>query len=169
MLDPTLLRKRLLSSGLATEETIVPCSELEIARLETTAPDVLPDAYKAFLRTAGRKAGLLFSDVNFFYPGILDLTERASGWLREFESPLALPERAFVFSDRYGEQFMYFLVDGDDPPIFLYVEGRTHFERIADSVWEIIEAELLEVEEFKRKCYNTPAWDYFVGGQSRDS
>ena len=84
------------------------------------------------------------SDLTIFFPDVLTLTQRVRD---DFEGIVDLPEKAFVFMDRMGECFLYFVVDGsDDPPIFGWSESRTHAEKVYDSLWEFVEQELVAAE-----------------------
>jgi hypothetical protein len=163
MLNSDQLVTRLLSSGLARPEEIVPCSDKEIHHIEKTVRVSLPAAYKEFLRVAGKKAGCLFADVDVgvFFPGVLDLTESCARILSEWEGDsLRLPENAFVFANRYGEQFMFFVCDqmSEDPPVFFYHEDRHYFDKISESVWQVIETELNKWEAFRRDFPDSPYW-----------
>lgn len=90
-------------------------------------------------------------DVDIFYDSIADLNVEAADILNDWEDgQLLLPDRAFVFSMRQGEQFMFFCVDGDDnPPIDFYYEGRGSFQRIASSIWAVVESELQLAEKLR--------------------
>src|SRR5437868_1425998 len=109
MLNHTQLVTRLLDSRLALPEEIVPCTDTEIREIEGAVGVRLPASYKEFLRVAGKRAGCLFAgtDVGLFFPGVIGLTKIARQTLNEWEGDaLNLPKNAFVFADRYGEQFM---------------------------------------------------------------
>ena len=115
----------------------------------------MPAAYKAFLRVAGRNAGQLMDDIDFLYDKVLGLNTQAISILDNWEEgKLVLPDQAFVFAMRQGEQFMFFVADGslDDPPIYYYFEGRGEFKRAANSIWEVIKAELEMQERLRPTC-----------------
>jgi hypothetical protein len=124
----------------------------------------MPGAYKDFLRAAGKKAGLLFvPDIDIFFPKVLELNGRAVETLRMFEDPpLSLPERAFVFADRYGEQFTFMICDqaSDNPPVYRYYQGKGSFQKIADTFWDFIDDELLFLEDSYNRDPKSPYWDY---------
>jgi hypothetical protein len=149
MLDPKQFVTRLLAAGIATPREIIGCSADEIAALEAFHGIKLPLAYTDFLRVAGRCAGKFIYDVDFLYDKLFTLNALAADLLNDWEKgQLKLPTNAFVFAMRYGEQFMFFEADGknDDPPVFFYFEGHKKFKHIANSVWEVLEAELTETE-----------------------
>jgi hypothetical protein len=168
MFDPEAFVRRLLVAGLAVPETILGCTEGEISLIESHFEVNLPEAYKAFLKTAGKQAGVLFvPDIDIFFPKVLELRGRALETLDIFESgSLTLPQHSFVFSDRYGEQFMFFICDGDssDPPVYLYYQGRGAYEQISNQFSDIVEKELGFLEDFKKRDPNSPYWDYLKKG-----
>jgi hypothetical protein len=153
MLNATRLVERLIASGIAKPGQIAGCSDSDITRIEGTSGVQLPAAYKAFLRVVGKNAGQLMGDIDFLYEGVLALNARAAAILDNWEEgKLVLPAKAFVFSMRQGEQFMFFIADGrsDDPPVYYYFEGWGQFKKAANSLWEVIEAEL-EMQERLRQ------------------
>lgn len=151
MLTPFHLKKRLVEAGLATRNQIRGCTSDDVALLERQAGGRLPQAYRDFLVAVGRGAGDFLRDVDIFYDSIADLNVEAADILNDWEDgQLLLPDRAFVFSMRQGEQFMFFCVDGDDnPPIDFYYEGRGSFQRIASSIWAVVESELQLAEKLR--------------------
>jgi hypothetical protein len=162
MLDAKTLRQRLLALGVADSYTIAGCTDSEIQRLEVIADLRLPSAYIAFLRVAGKTAGRFMSDVDIYYDKLSKLNSRAIAILDNWEEGrLCLPHRAFVFAMRYGEQFMFFVADGqsEDPPIQRYYLEQGRFDTIASSVWDVIEGELLLLESFKKNHPDAPFWN----------
>jgi hypothetical protein len=162
VLDARTLRQRLLALGVADPNTIVGCTESDIQGLEAIANLQLPPAYTAFLKVAGRSAGRFMPDVDIYFDKIAKLNSTATDILEDWEEgKLHLPTKAFVFAMRYGEQFMFFVADGklDDPPIYHYFEGHGNFEKIGDSVWDVIEGELDILENFKKNHPDAPFWN----------
>jgi hypothetical protein len=161
MLHPLALPQRLTALGVAKPQEIVGCTDEEIARVQSASGLRLPEAYVAFLRVAGKGAGRFLTDVDLYYDKIMSLNVKAAEKLHLWEgNKLRLPEKAFVFAMRYGEQFMFFLADGkqSDPPIYLYLEGAGTFKQVANSFWEIIEGELLDLERFRTTHPDAPYW-----------
>jgi len=159
MLNPTQLAERLLSSGIAKPDQIAGCSDADIARIEAASGVQLPAAYRSFLRVLGRNAGQLMCDIDFLYEKALGLNAQAARILENWEEgKLALPEKAFVFSMRQGEQFMFFIADGgsEDPPVYYYFEGRGEFNKVANSLWEVVEAELEMLKRLRREYPESP-------------
>lgn len=64
---------------------------------------------------------------------------------------LELPENHFVFAQRNGYFWLYFIADGtdDDPPIYSYMEDAESHMKKFDSFWGFIE-EMVEYCEFYR-------------------
>ncbi len=61
---------------------------------------------------------------------------------------LQLPENAFVFALRGGEQFTFFIADGSapDPAVYSYFENDGHFKKLSDSFWGFLEIERQGIE-----------------------
>ena len=130
-------------SGVLGDYEMRGCSEEQIASLEAGFGKALPTAYRQFLGLLGRGAGPFMSDLELFFPAVAEGNARAKRML-SWEENLELPESAFVFVTRLGEQFMFFEVDGkdSDPPIYHYIEDAEQFRHAFDSIWEFVEDEL---------------------------
>ncbi len=140
MLTPQELRERLVRSGIARAEELLPCTAEDIDRLEREAGQPLPGAYVDFLLTIGRGAGEFMSDLTIFYPDII----KAQNFMRELlaEANLQLPDDAWILCDRYGEVMLFVhLSDGDDPPVYRWYDSD-EFELIRPSIWEWVQEEL---------------------------
>lgn len=93
----------------------------------------------------------------FFSPTVLTLKTIAIEILRDYEEyNLSLPIDAFVFAMRNKEQFMFYSHDNDDPPIMFYMSGDHVISKIADSLWDVIEAELRQAEHAYSQIKGTP-------------
>lgn len=152
-LTPFDLVRRLVHARLAAPDEIVGCSETEVDRIEGHFGNRLPDAYRLLMRTIGKRCGSFMRDITFRFPDMLDLNDHATGILANWEEgSLLLPESAFVWTMRYGEQFLYFIADGkeNDPPVYHYFEDGHTFSRTADSVWQVLARELEEAERHRR-------------------
>lgn len=159
MLNASSLRERLVAVRIATAASICGCSDAEVRNIESTLKLRLPRAYSALLRVVGKRAGAFMRDIDFHYPKVLDLRQAAIELLDNWEEGrLQLPSDAFVFAMRYGEQFMFFRTDNfdEDPAIWFYMESHDTFQRIAESIWEVIESELQLSESFRRNYPNSP-------------
>lgn len=106
-------------------ETLVPCTEDEIAVLEHWIKRPFPQAYREFLLWMGYWGGGLFVGSNCFYNDLRDIQEWARALLEEDRYPGELPEDAFVFFMHQGYQFYFFrFSEGEDPPIYYYLEDH---------------------------------------------
>ncbi len=140
---------RLVASGVSHPKAIIGCSENEVRLVEESAGLHLPSAYKHFLLVMGRRAGLLLRDVYMFYDDMIGLNQLAIRKLELCESGnLQLPENAFVFALRGGEQFTFFIADGSapDPAVYSYFENDGHFKKLSDSFWGFLEIERQGIE-----------------------
>ena len=137
------LKKRIISSEIATVNQIKGCSDEEISILEKSCGLILPYSYKIFLKTFGHGAGRVMRDMDIFYDSVFELTDKAREIL-SYEGDPVLPEKAFVFTMRYGEQFFFFETDqGDNPPIFYYIEDDTDkLIKRFDSIFDFVEVEI---------------------------
>ncbi|MEZ6137637.1 MAG: SMI1/KNR4 family protein [Pirellulaceae bacterium] len=146
MLTPEQLRSRLIDSKLASAETLQGCTASELDEIELTLNRVLPNVYKDVMSILGHRAGQFMSDIDFVFPQLLLLRERAEAAMKQYNS--ALPENTFVFATRYGEQFFFFYLDNNqDPAVFRwYDDAPEKFTRVSNSFSEFIEAQLVEQE-----------------------
>jgi hypothetical protein len=121
-IEPILAEMQVLS--VPSTRKVLPCTEGEVHALEQKCHCSLPRAYKEFLLTMGKGAGNFFVGSDLFYPDLDGMQEVAVEILTEVGFPQKLPEDAFVFFMHQGYLFNFFLTsDGDDPPIYRYLEG----------------------------------------------
>src|SRR5262245_25717230 len=138
MLTPKELTRRLIQSGLCAPVKLRGCSDNDLSRIEKHFGCRLPTEYKKLMEVLGRVAGEFMSDLEMFYPRVITLTDR----MRELVADsLKLPDDAFVFANRYGEQFLFFHTGGaDDPPIYRWHdEEPERVRRVFKSLWRFIE------------------------------
>ena len=115
--------KRLCGTHVASEADLRPCSEEDFAILRDVHID-LPLSYRHLMLTMGRGAGTFKQGTDFFFPDNMNLNADAAILLEENAEPFRLPEDVFVFSMHQGYEFNYFsLKQGDDPPVYQYIEG----------------------------------------------
>ncbi len=113
---PQELAKMLIDAGIATPETIVACSDEEIAGIEKHFSIKLPSSYKEFLRTMGKATGDWANDVIMTYPGLVKFCRtRAERYAAEKNFDL-LPFH-FVYLIR-DDVFMFFDTREQDPPVY---------------------------------------------------
>jgi hypothetical protein len=147
LMDTTdTLVPRLLACGVNPSD-IRGCTDADLTRVEAAAGRPLPASYVRFLTLVGRGAGAFLNDLTAFFPAVLALTDR-----HRLETPRysVLPDDAFVFADRHGEQFLFFrLSDGPaDAAVYLWTDERPRRTRkVFDSVWGFVEDELQGYEE----------------------
>ncbi|MDP7288321.1 MAG: SMI1/KNR4 family protein [Phycisphaerae bacterium] len=109
---------------LANCRSCVPCTSDQIAEIEERFAVTLPQMYRDFLLNMGQGSGRFLRGSDLHYPEILDLREGAEDLLDECSNPSALKQDDFVFFMHQGYQFAYFSCnDGDDPPVWYYMEG----------------------------------------------
>ncbi|AEI43818.1 hypothetical protein KNP414_05294 [Paenibacillus mucilaginosus KNP414] len=118
------LYRKLLDEGIAGPQEIRGCSEEELRNFEMENNLRLPGSYRNFLLTAGHGAGRLLHGTDILWDQVTSLREAAEELLAENDESFTLPEDAFVFSMHQGYAFMYFLLsDGENPAVYMYVEG----------------------------------------------
>jgi hypothetical protein len=143
MLTAAVLQDRLISSGLCEAHKLRGCSEKDLQRIEKHVGQALPKAYKDLMRVMGRHAGDFMSDIDMYYPGVVKLTDRTRPLVAE--EGVELPDDAYVFASRYGEQVFFFRLGTgkDDPEIYKWDWERPKaFRRIFKSIWGLIEEDL---------------------------
>jgi hypothetical protein len=143
MLTGESLKRRLLESGACSSDEICGCSEKEFHEIEMKAYGPLPKAYKEVMLVIGKGAGEFISDVDMFYPDVITLTEETREYLLDYE--VELPEDAFVFADRDGEQILFFRLQQstEDRPVYKWSnEDPEEFKIVLPSIWNFIEEEL---------------------------
>ncbi|OKP93196.1 hypothetical protein A3842_00690 [Paenibacillus sp. P3E] len=117
---------------IANDNEIHGFTELEVGRCEQSIGFVLPFQYREFLLTIGHDAGLLFQGTDILFRNVenlLELRKEAEDLLEENEETFSLPSDAFVFSMHQGYEFNYFVIsEGNDPPVYQYVEGNGNSE-----------------------------------------
>jgi len=133
----------LIKHNLGTKDELQGCSEKEIEQLEKHIGSKLPQDYREFLILMGHRAGAFRRGSDYLYKDLFNLTDLTRDTLRggSFE----LPNDAFVFFSHQGYIFTYFkLSDGDDPPIYTYMEMEHQPKRRATNFSEYLEKSLAE-------------------------
>ncbi|WP_082591422.1 SMI1/KNR4 family protein [Duganella sp. Root198D2] len=120
-----VLISSLVDAGICHLDEVRGVTPEEVARLEANIGKSLPSEYREFLSGVGRGAGRFLNGTDIFFAALDGLREDAIQLLRENEEDASLPDDAFVFSMHQGYEFTYFKIsDGDDPPVYQYVEGN---------------------------------------------
>lgn len=139
----------LLKSDLANESDLQGCSEAEIDELERSEGCKLPQRYRDFLGLMGHNAGKFNQGSSFLYHRVFGLTKYAKETMAS--GPFQLPENTFVFFSHQGYIFAYFkLSEGDNPPVFTYMEGEQAPILWGNSFTEYLEKALDEEIETRK-------------------
>ena len=139
MAAPDSLIARLLACGVNARD-IKGCSKKDIAAV--AAGRALPEDYTQFLSLIGRGAGAFMSDLKAFYPAVVTLTEGCRARIAVYA---VLPGDAFVFADRFGEQFLFFRLP--DPAVYRWTDERPRrTKKVFKSFWAFVEEELAGFE-----------------------
>ncbi|WP_321386937.1 SMI1/KNR4 family protein [uncultured Enterococcus sp.] len=103
---------------------MVPCTEKEISELEKLASKKLPQVYLNFMKKTGNEFRI-FDGSSYTMEELPILKEAANELLEENDMSERLKDEAFVFFMHQGYQFAFFnLEEGENPPIYYYVEGE---------------------------------------------
>ncbi|MBA2394072.1 MAG: SMI1/KNR4 family protein [Ktedonobacteraceae bacterium] len=122
----TMAKKRKEESLLLRDEHSVGCNQKEIEEIELFMKSRLPQAYQEFLLWMGHSCGRFLQGSDCFYPILKDLQQYARELLSEDHYAGKLSEDAFIFFMHQGYYFLFFhLTEGDDPPIYSYLENTT--------------------------------------------
>lgn len=109
----------------------VPASELKA--FEERGQYALPRAYRWYLLNVGLDPGDFLVGSDLAYLHLASLQESARALVAE-SNAAALPHAAFVFCEHQGYQLLFFRMDeGDDPPVYHYLEGDPSFVRVRES------------------------------------
>jgi len=154
------LATQLIRTGKASRSELIRCSGQEIQELEEACGMRVPEIYRSFLLRMGRGAGAFLSRDYFYYPSLLRLRADADELLTRDGAGFTLPADAFVFSMlSEGYQFLYFRVsEGDDPPVYRYVEGKGQAQRWYGALSGFFLACAAEPLECAENCAFWPRW-----------
>ena len=148
------LKELMLKSGVANSNLIKGCSPQEITEIERENDVSFPESYKAFLKYFGHGlGGHVMYDMDITSDKILGLTDfLRNKVLIEKEDP-SLPEKAFVFSARYGEQFLFFDCGRleKEKSIFYYQLDDEKFTSIDKTILDFLESQIELSISLKRK------------------
>ena len=123
-----------------------PCTIEEVDELERWIGHRFPEAYREFLLWMGCDGGFFLQGSDCFYRHLRDLPSFAQELLEEDQFADKIPESTFIFFMHQGYQFSFFSFDdGDDPPVYWYLEEipvRTRFLQLYAHFSEFILTEL---------------------------
>lgn len=117
------IKAALLGTGLVSQGQIRGCSQVEVDGLVRSLGQSLPMAYSEYLFCMGHGAGSFLAGTDTSFGHLHRLKNSATSLLQEnSRNPLSV--NAFVFYMHQGYEFGYFLLgNGEDPPVYQYVEG----------------------------------------------
>ena len=147
------LKEKIIKQGMGHPDLIKGCSESEILKLEQEYNVVLPQSYKIFLENFGHGlGGGIMKEIDILYNDIFSLTNVIRNEILIDEGDPVLQDKAFVFTGRYNEQFMFFDASGleQEPAIMYYMIDEDSFRKIGDSIFDIIEGEVEDSLSIKR-------------------
>lgn len=148
MIDQAIgLKEKIIKQSIGHPDLIKGCSESEILKLEQEYSVILPQSYKIFLEHFGHGlGGGIMKEIDILYNDIFSLTHVIRNEILIDEGDPILPDKAFVFTGRYNEQFMFFDASGleKEPTIMYYMIDEDSFRKIGDSIFDIIEGEVAD-------------------------
>ncbi|WP_276482893.1 SMI1/KNR4 family protein [Paraflavitalea pollutisoli] len=118
----------------------------EITDIESRIGQPLPKVYTQFLTIMGRGGGDYMRGSSAFYEELSSLQEGGEELMAENGLP-PLPDNCFVFWMHQGYQLaIFYLNDGDDPPVYYYCEGygQKGFELISYSLTDFFVYQLAD-------------------------
>ena len=131
-------KDRLAELHMLQKLKLIGCRQEDIQRVEEKIGASLPLAYQEFLVWMGR-VSQLFQGSDYSCLDILNLQPVATDLLEENHEREVLPTDAFVFLMHQGYQFNFFrLSEGDDPPVYWYIEGQGYFKKTFDHFSEFL-------------------------------
>ncbi|MEK6236652.1 MAG: SMI1/KNR4 family protein, partial [Planctomycetales bacterium] len=121
-----------------------PASEIDqlASRLEVK----FPQAYRDFLARIGKGAGefMLSDHWMFMFDDVPEIAHDD-----DYSELCDLPDDYFVFAERNGCAWVFFVADGksDDPPVYLFTDGdERDYKQIGRSLWEFVESLVIDYE-----------------------
>jgi hypothetical protein len=144
--------EQLISLGLATPDTIVPCSPDEVAEvLEAQHLDQLPEQYERFLLTMGRQAGELLRGTTVFYPAIVELVDEMCELVQD-NNVTHLVKAGSVLAGMHQGYQLYWIEPGQPSgPVRMYVEGEKSVHESWPTWLDFLGTELERHQSIARK------------------
>ncbi len=133
------VKEKLDILGIKDDLKFVGCDAMQISFIEEKVKKRLPAVYKEFLLWMGHSSGALLAGSRCSYQDLFSLQDDAIELLQESDLHLSPPENPFVFLMHQGYQFCFFNTDeGDDPPVYWYIEGQGYFKKTFDHFSEFL-------------------------------
>ena len=132
---------RLYDNSVAKSNDLVGCTEAEIAHLEARYSLSLPESYRWYLSTMGKRSGRLFTHDHMavYYEHVSEMTDqiRRDAIDNPEEPTVDLPTDALVIAGRLAEQFQFIRCsDTADSPVWYFDE---YDYKIVDSCTSVID------------------------------
>lgn len=152
--------RKLLESGVATKQTLIGCSDVEIAELEAKFGLKLPATYKEYLGMMGKGAGWYAEDFQWKFGRLEWIRQAADDLLVVIREQAVGPndwvpklkKSHFVMVMRYGDYFLYFDAEaGDDPPILTSDYQEPFFPSFSQWFVAGIDGEIATYRRLKEK------------------
>lgn len=126
-------------------DAMMGCSEEEIREIEEACDVALPETYRSFLEHMGKGAGNFLLGCDCFYPKIRHQKEAAEDAIQLMDADFEFGDGDFVFMGLQGHSFWFFnTLNGDDPPVYHYMEGDAEATKESDSFSEWLFEQLEE-------------------------
>ena len=123
------------------------CTKNEIDALEDRLGLELPKSYRLFLTELGHGIDDFMNSDHwrFQLDDVQDLHRH-----EEYQEYCDLPENYFVFAERNGYWWVFFVLDGsDNPPVFGFDDGEKRSYRFVNrTVWEFVESLVIDYEHW---------------------
>jgi hypothetical protein len=147
--------QHLIDSGSLRRGEISGCTEDELVRLERAYGVALPATYREFLRYLGRATGPIFKGSNLHFDSLAAIREVAQIMVMNdelTETVVSLPDDAFPFMEHQAYQLWYFrLGEGDDPPVYYYLDDHPPVRTVATTFSEFILSEMHSIWHLSRE------------------
>ena len=98
----------------------------------------------------GHRAGDFLVGTNWTHRDLSDLRSAGEELIGEAATAYRLPTDAFVFAMHQGYSFLFFRVESDDPPVWLYVEYDKEPTEVAASFSRWLRDTVAEHLQYKR-------------------
>ena len=123
------------------------CTKSEVDDLEARLGLKLPKSYRRFLSELGHGLDdfMLSDHWRFRIDDVPDLHRHA-----DYQEFCDLPEDYFVFAERNGYFWAFFVLDGSaDPPVFGFDDGEGRSYRFVNrTIWEFVDGRVIEYEHW---------------------
>jgi hypothetical protein len=145
----------LLDLGLATADTLRPCTPEEVDEVRADQGVAqLPTQYEEFLLAMGRQAGELLRGTDFFYASILGLPKDGRELLADNDASHLLPRDALVVGMHQGYELYWLSPSGE---LSWCKKGRQDVHRVWPTLLDFLEQQARP----KRSCGRPAFLDLF--------